>query len=202
MRVGSRRVLLAWPMTALVMLPGCGPAAVDTSIGTTSTPVSALSTTPAPTIAAPPMPLGPETHKWVDLQVGDCIAEVPAVDLGAVAVSLVDCADAHAAEVYLRAPVEVNAAITDVANRACVDGLLRLHGPFRRGRPVRGDVSDRLQSGPDGEQSAAEHRHLPAAVHQRSTADGPRAELSWITPPRSSPAASTPSHRHPGRFPQ
>src|SRR4051794_6116220 len=133
MRVGSRRVLLAWLMTALVMLPGCGPVATDTSIPTTSTPVSSVSTTPAPTIAAPPMPLGPETHKWVDLQVGDCIAEVPAVDLGAVAVSLVDCADAHAAEVYLRAPVEVNAAITDVANRACVDGFSDYTG-----RPVEG----------------------------------------------------------------
>jgi hypothetical protein len=122
-------------MTALAVLPGCGPVATDTSIGTTSTKVSAVSTTPAPTVAAPPMPLGPETHKWVDLQVGDCIAEVPAVDLGAVAVSLVDCADAHAAEVYLRAPVEVNAAITDVANRACVAGFSEYTGHPVEGGP-------------------------------------------------------------------
>jgi hypothetical protein len=81
------------------------------------------------------MPLGPETHKWVDLQVGDCIAEVPAVDLGAVAVSLVDCADAHAAEVYLRAPVEVDAAITDVANRACAAGFSDYTGRSVEGSP-------------------------------------------------------------------
>ena len=79
------------------------------------------------------MTLGPETQKWVDLKVGDCIADVPAVDLGAVAVSIVDCATPHAAEVYLRAPVQVNAAITDVANRACVAGF-----PEYTGRTVDG----------------------------------------------------------------
>lgn len=135
MRVRSRRVLLAWSMTALAMLAGCGPSSVDTSIGTTSAPVSSVSTTPAPTIAAPPMPVGPETHKWVDLKVGDCIAGIPAVDLGAVAVSIVDCADAHAAEVYLRAPVEVNAAITDVANRECVSGFADYTGRSVEGSP-------------------------------------------------------------------
>jgi hypothetical protein len=122
-------------MTALASMPACGPAAVDTSIGTTSAPVSTVSTTPAPTIAAPPMTLGPETHTWVDLQVGDCIADVPAVDLGAVAVTIVDCADAHAAEVYLRAPLEVNAAVTDVANRECVDGFSDYTGRSVDGSP-------------------------------------------------------------------
>jgi hypothetical protein len=81
------------------------------------------------------MPLGPETHKWVDLQVGDCIAEIPAVDLGAVAVTLVDCADVHAAEVYLRAPLEVNAAVTEVANRECVAGFSDYTGRSVEGSP-------------------------------------------------------------------
>jgi hypothetical protein len=79
------------------------------------------------------MQLGPDTHKWVDLKVGDCLAAVPAVDLGEVSVSLVDCAAAHAAEVYLRVPVEVNAAVTDVANRECAAGV-----PTYTGRSVDG----------------------------------------------------------------
>jgi hypothetical protein len=128
----SHRVLLC--ACAIVSLSACGPVATDTSIGrTTATTTSAVSTSPAPTVAAPPMTLAPDTHKWVDLEVGDCIADVPAVDLGAVTVSLVDCAAAHAAEVYLRAPVEVNAAIADVANRSCEAGV-----PDYTGRPVDG----------------------------------------------------------------
>ena len=42
-------------------------------------------------------------------------------------------ATTHAAEVYLRAPVEVNAAIADVANRSCEAGV-----PDYTGRPVDG----------------------------------------------------------------
>ncbi len=122
MRIRGRRVVLC--ACAIASLSACSPVATDTSIGrTTATSTSAVSTSPAPTIAAPPMTLGPETHKWVDLKVGDCIAEVPAVDLGAVTVALVDCTAPHAAEVYLRAPLPVNAAVTEVANRECVAGL-------------------------------------------------------------------------------
>jgi hypothetical protein len=122
MRIRGRRVVSC--ACVIASLSACGPVATDTSIGrTTATSTSAVSTSPAPTIAAPPMTLGPETHKWVDLKVGDGIAEVPAVDLGAVTVALVDCAAPHAAEVYLRAPLPVNAAVTEVANRECVAGL-------------------------------------------------------------------------------
>jgi hypothetical protein len=53
---------------------------------------------------------------------------VPQVDLGEVTVSTVDCGTAHQAEVYLRAPVEVNAAIADVADRQCAAGLSRYTG--------------------------------------------------------------------------
>jgi hypothetical protein len=146
MRIRSRRVLLC--ACAIAPLVACGPVATDTSIGsTTATTTSAVSTSPPPTVAAPPMPLTPDTHKWVDLQVGDCIATVPAVDLGEVSVSLVDCATAHAAEVYLRAPVEVNAAIADVANRVCSAGV-----PDYTGRPVDGSpysVTYLIDSGQD-----------------------------------------------------
>jgi hypothetical protein len=135
MRIRSLRVLSGLSMAALAVLPACGSNGVSgvTSTGASSARTSAPSTSPAPSIAAPPMTLGPETQKWVDLKVGDCIADVPAVDLGAVTVSIVGCAAPHAAEVYLRAPVQVNAAITDVANRACVAGF-----PEYTGRSVDG----------------------------------------------------------------
>jgi hypothetical protein len=146
MRIRSHRVLLC--ACTIASLTACGPVATDTSMGrTAATSTPAVSTSPPPTVAAPPMPLTPDTHKWVDLQVGDCIADVPAVDLGEVSVSLVDCAAAHAAEVYLRAPVEVNAAIADVANRVCAAGV-----PDYTGRPIDGSpyaVTYLIDSGQD-----------------------------------------------------
>jgi hypothetical protein len=63
------------------------------------------------------------TKQWVDLSVGECIAEVPAVDVGVATVSVVDCATPHRAEVYLLAPVAVDAAIADVGDRACAAGV-------------------------------------------------------------------------------
>jgi hypothetical protein len=134
MRIRSLRVLAGLSMATLAVLPACGSTGVS-GVTSTSSTTSAPSTSPPPTVAAPPMTLGPETHKWVDLKVGDCIAEVPAVDLGEVTVSLVDCAAPHAAEVYLRAPVQVNAAITDVANRACVAGFPEYTGRIVDGSP-------------------------------------------------------------------
>jgi hypothetical protein len=121
-----KRVLpcLSASMSALALASACGSngGSGETSSGASAN-TSAPSAAPAPTVAAPPMTLGPETHKWVDLLVGDCMAEVPAVDLGEVTVALVDCAAPHAAEVYLRASMQVNAAVTEVANRECVAGL-------------------------------------------------------------------------------
>jgi len=125
MRILKRMLpCLSASMTALALVSACGS---NGGSGKTSGPAPATtpppSAAPAPTVAAPPMTLGPETHKWVDLKVGDCMAAVPAVDLGEVTVALVDCAAPHAAEVYLRAPIPVNAAVTEVANRECVAGL-------------------------------------------------------------------------------
>jgi hypothetical protein len=125
MRIRSRVLTgLCASITALAAVSACGShgGSGGTSSGASPT-TSAPSAAPAPTVAAPPMTLGPETHKWVDLKVGDCIAEVPAVDLGAVTVALVDCTAPHAAEVYQRSPLPLNAAVTEVANRECVAGL-------------------------------------------------------------------------------
>jgi hypothetical protein len=72
---------------------------------------------------AAPAPSGPHTVKWIDLQVGQCVADLPPADLSRVTVTVVDCATAHLAEVYLRAPVAVNAAIANVANQSCNAGI-------------------------------------------------------------------------------
>ncbi len=61
------------------------------------------------------------------------MADVPAVDEGAVTVTVVDCAATHAAEVFLRAPTAVNLAVADVANQDCVTGF-----PTYTGQPVDG----------------------------------------------------------------
>ena len=53
-----------------------------------------------------------------------------------VTVSVVDCAGAHAAEVYLRTDVEVNAAVADVADQECSAGFTHYTGQPARGGPL------------------------------------------------------------------
>jgi hypothetical protein len=76
----------------------------------------------APTALATPSP-GPHTEKWIDLQAGECVTDLPPADLSRVTVTVVDCATPHLAEVYLRAPMAVDTAISTVANRDCAAGL-------------------------------------------------------------------------------
>ena len=57
--------------------------------------------------------------------------ELPQIELGVVSVDVVDCGTGHAAEVFLRAPLEVNTAVDDVANQQCRAGFARYTG-----RPV------------------------------------------------------------------
>lgn len=73
------------------------------------------------------------TQKWIDLQVGDCLADLPPADLSRVTVTVVDCGTAHLAEVYLRAPMAVDTAIASVANRDCTAAF-----PSYTGRSVEG----------------------------------------------------------------
>lgn len=68
-------------------------------------------------------PQGPGTQKWIDLQVGDCVADLPPADLSRITVTVVDCGTAHLAEVYLRAPMAVDTAIAAVANQDCAAGF-------------------------------------------------------------------------------
>ncbi|HYR17424.1 MAG TPA: hypothetical protein VEQ67_24910 [Mycobacterium sp.] len=122
-------------LAALILLAAC-----DADAGNSGpTPASPASTASAPatttTVAAPSTAQGPRTEKWIDLQVGDCLADPPPSDPSVVTVSVVDCAIAHAAEVYLRADVEVNAAIADVADRECNAGFTRYTGQSVGGSP-------------------------------------------------------------------
>jgi hypothetical protein len=134
MPIRSRQVL--WGLTALALLSACGVDA-ETS-GKTST--SRTSTTPAASpdtttsgTAAPLTTQGPRTQKWIDLSVGDCLADLPPTDPSVVTVNVVDCTTAHQAEVYFRAAMAVNAAIADVANRDCDVGFSQYTG-----RPIGG----------------------------------------------------------------
>jgi hypothetical protein len=97
------------------------------------TAVSLLAACATVTATATPSSQGSRTEKWIELQVGDCVADLPPADLSRVTVTVVDCATAHLAEVYLRAPMAVDSAIANVANRDCAAGF----APYT-GRPVDG----------------------------------------------------------------
>ncbi len=80
-------------------------------------------------------PTSSHTVKWIDLQVGQCVADLPPADLSRVTVTVVDCATAHLAEVYLRAPMAVDAAVANVANRDCNAGFAPYTGRSVDGSP-------------------------------------------------------------------
>ena len=104
---------------------------------TSTSPASATSAqATTTTVTTPPTSHDASIEKWIDLQVGECLADPPPTDPSVVTVSVVDCAVAHAAEVYLRADVEVNAAIADVADRECGAGLIRYAGQAVGGGPL------------------------------------------------------------------
>ena len=73
--------------------------------------------------------------RWIDLQAGDCLAELPPTDPAVVTVTVVDCATPHLAEAYLRAEVPVNAAVIDTANQQCEAGFTRYAGTPSAGSP-------------------------------------------------------------------
>jgi hypothetical protein len=122
---------LAASVAALTLLSACGADDLkpgQTSTNRTSTTAATTPVTTTTAMAAAPTTRNPRTEKWIDLQVGDCLAELPPSDPSVVTVTVVDCATAHAAEVYLRGPLAVNAAVADVANRDCTSGFPRYTG--------------------------------------------------------------------------
>jgi hypothetical protein len=123
-----RRVV--WPVLgSAAILAACGGSPDTTAnLTTTSTASSTTSTASASsttTVAAAP---ASRTVKWVDLQAGDCLADPPPSDPSVVMVTVVDCAGPHLAETFLRAPVPVNDALSDVGNRECGAGLATYTG--------------------------------------------------------------------------
>ena len=122
---------------AALALTACSGGA-GSSDATSTSPASTASAQAATTttVATPPTSQDARIEKWIDLQVGECLADPPPTDPGVVTVSVVDCTVAHAAEVYLRADVEVNAASADVADRECGAGLTRYTGQAVGGGPL------------------------------------------------------------------
>jgi uncharacterized Ntn-hydrolase superfamily protein len=122
-----------WCLAALVLLTAC-----EAGTGNSGAPSTATSAAPtlATTVAAPSTAQGPRTEKWIDLRVGDCLADPPPSDPSVVTVSVIDCTIAHAAEVYLRADVEVNAAIAEVADQQCNAGFTQYTGFAVGGSPL------------------------------------------------------------------
>ena len=102
---------LTTSLIAVALLPACGADTVDSGL-TSPSPQAATTSTATPV-----------SKTWVDLEVGDCIADVPRVDLGEVSVTLVDCATPHKAEMYFRAGIPVNAALDDVADQECTAAI-------------------------------------------------------------------------------
>jgi hypothetical protein len=112
-------------MLASVLLSACT-AAPSPPVATSTAPRTTAVTTP---VAAPPPTPAARTENWFDLDVGDCLADPPPIeDPNAITVAVVDCSAPHRAEVYLRAPLAVNTAIPDVADRKCDDGFTRYTG--------------------------------------------------------------------------
>lgn len=139
MRIRSRQVL--WGLTASftsLALPACGADAGTsgkTSASRTSTTTAATAGITTTANAAPPSTQAQRTERWIDLEVGDCLADPPPIDPSVVTVTIVDCAAAHDAEVYLRAALRVNTAIADVANRECDVGFSQYTGRSVDGSP-------------------------------------------------------------------
>ena len=133
--MGVRRIPALCVLCASAVLTSCVTNGIHA--GAPSTPVPAAPTRAGATAvtavpATPAMP-GSRTEKWIDLKVGECVADLPPADLSRVTVTVVDCGTAHLAEVYLRAPVAVDNAIANVANRDCAAGV----APYT-GHPIDG----------------------------------------------------------------
>jgi hypothetical protein len=69
-----------------------------------------------------------QTKTWVDLQAGDCLADLPPTDPSVVMVTTVDCATPHRAEAFYRGDVAVNDAVAGVADQACASGFASYTG--------------------------------------------------------------------------
>jgi hypothetical protein len=122
-------------VAALVVVSACG-RTTPQQVATTTPQAPPPTTTSATTVAAPPAPAA-ATKNWFDLAVGDCVTEIPAIDVGAVTTTLVDCATPHQAEVFMLAPLAVNTAIDQVAMEKCLQGFVAYTGQTTDGSPFQ-----------------------------------------------------------------
>lgn len=114
-------VVVAVAVAASGALAGCGKPAAQSAA--TQTPEATTSSS----LQAPPTQ-SPRTAKWIDLQPGDCLAELPPTDPAVVTVTVVDCTSPHLAEAYLRVSIPVDSALTGTANTQCGAGLAQYAG--------------------------------------------------------------------------
>jgi hypothetical protein len=103
-------------LAALAVSAGCAGHASDAGRQSANRPPASAVPPVAPFTQATAVP---QTKKWIDLTVGDCLADPPPTDPSVLTVTVVDCATAHHAEVYARTPVAVNAAVATVADQQC-----------------------------------------------------------------------------------
>src|ERR1700757_5057143 len=115
-------------LTAITLLGACASGGLHAGPTSPTPPTASVK-------ATAPAPMSSHTEKWIDLQVGECLADLPPADLSRVTVTVVDCATAHLAEVFLRAPMAVDTAIADVANRDCAAGFAPYTGRSVDGSP-------------------------------------------------------------------
>jgi hypothetical protein len=154
-RVAHRAICAAGAVALLSACSSTGQTPVPATPNTTATTTT---TTARPAVTTTPPPPAVRTKNWFDLDVGDCVAAIPAVDVGEVSSTVVDCAATHQAEVFLRSPTAVDTAIADVANRVCTDGV-----PAYTGGPAAGGlyVTTYLI---DSNQDRTDHNPLPSTI--------------------------------------
>ncbi len=136
--MGVRRLStgVAVVLAASALLVGCS--AKKPAAAPSATPSSATSSAPPSTSPAAPAttaPQAPRTEKWIDLKVGDCLADAPPTDPAVVMVTLVDCSQPHLAETFVRAPIPVDAALEGTANAQCETGFVQYTGRASAGSP-------------------------------------------------------------------
>ena len=155
MGVPGARTCLVGCLSALSVLTGCtGKAAPPAP----ATPSATSTASTSPTTSTAPAPPQPRAARWVDLAVGDCLAEPPPTDPAVVLVTVVDCSAPHQAETFLRANIPVDAAVTDVANERCAAGLTAYTG-----RPAAG-ADTTITYLIDSEQDRTSNNPYPSTV--------------------------------------
>ena len=131
--------------------------AASSTAASAATPAPAASgSSAAPDPAAPTQP--PRTANWTSLKPGDCLADAPPTDPAVVMVTIVDCAQPHLAEAYLRAPIPVDAALDGTANAQCEAGFRQYTGRGSAGGPYT--VSYMI----DSDQDRTSNNPLPRTV--------------------------------------